>query len=129
MGIELQGVEEWLEALRRKLGEASNRVENRGLSAAGEIMAAAMKDKAPVSEKTSDTHLRDDIKVSGVRRKDGIKYVLVGPGKKTAWRAHFPEFGTTKMTAKPFVYPAFHEKKDEALAAIADEFRRGLEEG
>ncbi|CAM3743946.1 HK97-gp10 family putative phage morphogenesis protein [Cohnella lubricantis] len=128
-GFELQGVDEWLDALRRKLGEASARVENRGLRAAGEIMAGAMRDKAPVSEKASGTHIRDDIKVSGVRRKDGVKYVLVGPSKKTSWRAHFPEFGTQKMTARSFIYPAFHEKKDAALAALADEFREGLENG
>lgn len=129
-GMELQGVDEWLEALRRKLGAASERAENQGLRAGGEIMAQAMREKAPFDdEKTEGVHLRDDIKVSGVRRKDGLKYVLVGPGKKTGWRAHFPEFGTVKARAQPFVYPAFHEKKDETLQKIAEEFRKGLEEG
>lgn len=129
-GIEITGVDEWLETLRRKLGAASERVENKGLRAGGEIMAESMREKAPYDDdKVDGVHLREDIKVSGIRRHDGIKYVLIGPGKKTGWRAHFPEFGTKLMLAQPFVYPAFHEKKAEALQVIADYYRKGLEEG
>lgn len=129
-GMDLRGVDEWLAALRQKLGEASERVENHGLKAGGQIMAEAMIEKAPYDDdKTEGVHIKDDIKVSGVRRKDGIKFVVIGPGRKTGWRAHFPEFGTSKMPAQPYVYPAFHETKGLALQKIADEYRRGLEEG
>lgn len=128
-GMELQGVDEWLEALRRKFDSASERIENRGLRTGGEVMAQAMREKAPYDAGHDGDHIRDDIKVSNVRRKDGVKYVLIGPGKKTGWRAHFPEYGTRKARAQPFVYPAFHETKREVLQKIADEYRKGLEEG
>jgi len=32
------------------------------------------------------------------------------------------------MAARPFIYPAFEAKKDEAMAVMAEEFRKGLRE-
>ncbi|MGV3139443.1 HK97-gp10 family putative phage morphogenesis protein [Brevibacillus agri] len=123
--IKLQGVDDLLVALRAKLQKGAARVEKNALKAAGEVMVEEMRKRVRVSNRTS-RHIRDDIKVSGVRTKDGIKYVAVGPGKKTGWRSHFLEFGTKKMAAHPFVYPSFHEKRDEALQILADEMRKGL---
>lgn len=36
-------------------------------------------------------------------------------GKNNGWYAHFLEFGTSKMTAKPFLRPAFESQQDEVL--------------
>lgn len=128
--IELQGVDEVLAAIRQRLEAGANRVENKGLRAAGEVIAKEMRNRVNVSSKSGAgyVHMRDDIKVSGVRRREGVKYVLVGPGKETGWRAHFLEFGTKKMRARPFVEPAFHAKKSEAMQVMAEEFRKGLRE-
>lgn len=40
------------------------------------------------------------------------------------WR--FVEFGTSKMAAKPFIRPAFAQKKDESLFLIIEYLRQGI---
>lgn len=123
--VKLDGVDVLLHEIRRKLETGAERVERKALKAAGEVMAESMRSKVNVSD-LEYVHMRDDIKVSRVIRKDGMKYVLIGPGRKTGWRGHFLEFGTTKMSARPFVEPAYHEKKGEAMQILADELRKGL---
>lgn len=129
---DLLGIDELVSNLRKKLDEGAERVINKGLKTAGEIIAESMRDKVAVSDLETDTytHIKDDIRVSSVRRKDGQKYVLIGAGKKTGWRTHFLEYGVIHARrAQPFIYPAFHENRDETLRILAEEFRRGLEEG
>lgn len=127
-GIELLGADQMLADIRRRLGNASARLESRALRKAGETIAEDMRDRVELSERkyVRGRHLKVDIRVSRVVRREGRKYVLIGPTKKTSWRAHFLEFGTSKMSAKPFVEPAFHARKGEALQTLADEFRKGL---
>lgn len=125
-GIELTGIDELLNQLRRKLQNASARVENKALQAAGEPIAEAMREKVNRSGYKYAYHIKDNIRVSRVQRREGVKYVLIGPTKKVGWRAHFLEFGTSKMSARPFAEPSFHEKKGEALQILADEMRKGL---
>ncbi|MED1642268.1 HK97 gp10 family phage protein [Brevibacillus agri] len=124
--IELTGIDDLLNQLRRKLQNASSRVENKALQAAGEPIAEAMREKVNRSDYQYSYHIKDNIRVSRVQRRDGVKYVLIGPTKKVGWRGHFLEFGTSKMSARPFAEPSFHEKKGEALQTLADEMRKGL---
>ncbi|MEJ8546628.1 HK97-gp10 family putative phage morphogenesis protein [Brevibacillus borstelensis] len=123
--VELLGIDELMTKLREKLEDGAARVEKNALAKGGELIAGEMRKRVRVSLKTHK-HMRDDIKVSGVRTKNGIKFVAVGPGKETGWRAHFLEYGTKKMAAQPFIYPSFHEKKAEALEIMAQEMRKGL---
>lgn len=83
---ELTGIERLLNQLRNKLNNASSRVENKALQAAGEPIAAAMRDKVNRSQIPYSYHLKDNIRVSRVQRRDGVKYVLIGPTKKS-WLA------------------------------------------
>ncbi|NGP59887.1 HK97 gp10 family phage protein [Paenibacillus thiaminolyticus] len=126
--VELEGVNEMLQALRSRMGAGAARLENKALQEGGEIIAAAQREKVAVSDKAS-LHMRDDIKVSRVRRQDGVKLVLIGPGKKTGWRAHFLEFGTKKSPAQPFIYPALHEQKGAVEQHMIREFQRGVRGG
>lgn len=126
---ELAGIDQLLNRLRSKLNNASSRVENKALQAAGEPIAAAMRDKVNRSQIPYSYHLKDNIRVSRVQRRDGVKYVLIGPTKKVGWRAHFLEFGTSKMRAQPFAENSFHEQKGVALQTLADELRKGLQSG
>ncbi|BFH59451.1 HK97-gp10 family putative phage morphogenesis protein [Paenibacillus azoreducens] len=128
MSIELQGVDQMQAAIRRKLEAGVIKMENQGLKEAGEILAQAQREKVPVST-IEHVHMRDDIKVSPVRRQDGLRSVTIGPGKKTAWRAHFSEFGTRNQPAQPFIYPAFHENKVKVAQLLANTMRRGMAEG
>lgn len=123
--IQLQGIDRLADELRRRSETAAKRIESKALKAAGEAMADEMKRRAPYSS-LQKVHLKDNIVVTNVRRKDGVKYVLVGPNKRVSWRAHFPEFGTSKMPATPYITPAFIAKRREALEVMADELRKGL---
>lgn len=123
---ELTGIDEILRAVRQRLGAGSARVERNALKSAGEAVAGSMRQKVAVSNLSYARHTRDNITVSGIRRKDGLKYVLIGPNKKVSWRAHFIEFGTSNQSAQPFIEPAFREKKDEALQILAEELKKGL---
>lgn len=123
--VELQGVDGMLQSLRAKLGAGADRLENEGLQGAGEIIAEAQKERVARSNK-ADIHMQDDIKVSRVRRRNGVKFVLIGPGPKTGWRAHFLEYGTKKMSAQPFIYPAFQESKAAAEQHLIGEFQKGV---
>lgn len=42
--------------------------------------------------------------------------------------ANFVEFGTVRMPAEPFMRPAFDTGKSEALTAMTDELRRGIDD-
>lgn len=123
----MQGTDQWLETIRNKLSSGVMRIENQGLRMAGEIIAEAQRDKVAVSSRDSQ-HIKDNIKVSNVRRIDGMRTVLIGPGKATAWRAHFLEFGTEKAGAQPFIYPAFEENKDKIKELLSSEFKEGMRE-
>ncbi|SDD27042.1 phage protein, HK97 gp10 family [Paenibacillus sp. UNCCL117] len=122
---ELLGGKEMLAAIRSKLNGAADRLENKALKTAGEPIAEAMSARVNVSN-LKYKHLKQDIKVSRVIRQDGLKFVRIGAGKKTAWRGHFLEWGTSKMSAQPWAEPGFLEKKGEALQILVDEFRKGL---
>lgn len=126
--VELQGVEQMLDSIRSKLSSGVTRVENQGLRAAGEILADAQREKVKRSD-IEHTHIQDNIRVSGVRRGDGIRFVAVGPGKETAWRARFLEDGTRNMPAQPFIYPAAHENKALIAQLLASYYRRGMRDG
>jgi len=52
----------------------------------------------------------------GVRRGRSAK--SSAKGVIDAWYAHFVEFGTSKMSARPFMRPAFEGKKRSAVDAI-----------
>ena len=125
--IDLNGIDALLTELRTRTQRAVNRVEKEALKAAGEVMAEDMRQRAPRSELNRKYHLKDNISVSNVRRKDGVKYVVIGPNRKVSWRAHFPEFGTSNQAAEPYIYPAFNAKRAEALQVLADKLRRGLQ--
>lgn len=141
-GIELQGVDQMLDDIRRKLGNASARLENRGLRKAGEPIAEEMRSRAPRSDTPRQAkpsqpsqswrtglHGADNIKLSRIMRKDGQKYILIGIQRGDMSRyfyLKFFEFGTSKLDKQPWAEPAFHARKKEALQTLADEYRKGL---
>ena len=127
--IELLGVDELLADIRARLGNGAKRIENKGLRQAAQAIADTQKGIVAVSDR-SGTHIKDDIRVSGVRRDKlyGTRYVLVGGTKLTKWRHHFLEFGSSKQNPQPFIQPAFDQSKDEAISTLIDHLRKGLEQ-
>jgi HK97 gp10 family phage protein len=112
---------EGLADLQRQLANLSNRtsVEKKTLEKAGEHLSNAITGNVPVLTGA----LKASITKSEV--KDGK--ILVGPSQQgPSYRAHFVEFGTSKMSAKPFMRPTFEQEKSKLESIMADEIRRGL---
>lgn len=118
--LKLDGIENLITEVE-KLGKEGLRIENRALKEAGEIVKDAITNETPTKTGT----LKKSINVSGVKTKDGIKHVEVGPGNE-GWYGKFVEFGTVKMKADPFMSRGYEKSKDEALGAIEGSLRRGL---
>ena len=57
-------------------------------------------------------------------RKQGKK----GNLSQDAWYWRFVEFGTVKMSARPFLRPAFDMKKNDALTAIKTRLAERIEQ-
>jgi HK97 gp10 family phage protein len=101
------------------------RVENRAILKGAEILADTIRKEVPVSD-IDHLHIRDDIVISNVKRKDGDTFVEVGPSKQTAWRAKFLEFGTVKMSPNPFMSRSEKLSRERVKEAIKREVQKGL---
>ena len=68
-------------------------------------------------------------KVYAVTVRTGLKYRFAGNGWKgqDAFYWRFVEFGTSAMTAKPFMRPAFESEKVAAMDKIIDELHFNIE--
>jgi HK97 gp10 family phage protein len=118
--LKLEGIEDLIAEVE-KLGAKGSRIENQALREAGEIVRQAIKQEAPQRTGT----LKKSIETSGVKTKDGVKHVEVGPDKE-GWYGKFVEFGTVKMEANPFMARGYENSKDRAVDKIAEELRKGL---
>ncbi len=71
-------------------------------------------------------HLADGIKI-GALKHVGPGHVQVRLGVKASlWYGVFPEYGTSRMAAQPFMRPAYDLKRDECIDIFADEIGRHL---
>ncbi len=123
--MDLQGFEKMQKRIL-ELGKKGQRAENEALKAGGEVLSVAMADNVNRSD-VRDWHIQDNIIVSRVRNNDfNEKYVEVGVIKKLAWRAKFLEFGTEKMSPRPFMEPAHDDAKNSMNRAMADILSRRL---
>ena len=114
------------------LGELRNRLKSFSnpapivkvaLEKSGEHLRAAIFDLAPVRKGPSGGALKESI-IKG-EAIDGE--IQIGPSQKgPAFRAHFPEFGTSTQAAQPFMRPAFEQQKSRIEQIMAEEIRKGL---
>lgn len=118
--MKVEGFQELLDEVAR-LGKEGAKIENKALKEAGEIVKESIQSVTPMRT----GKLKESIMVSGVKTKDGIKCVEIGPDKD-AYYSRFVEFGTVKMKAKPYMAPGYESSRDAAEAAIIAELRRGL---
>ncbi len=119
-GVEIEGMDELRKRLA-EMGEQSKRIEHAALKKAAGRIEAAIIEEVPVRS----GNLKKSIKSSGVRTKDGIKHVLVGPSKDCYYGV-FVEFGTVHQKADPFMARGFEKSKEEALEIVANELRAAL---
>lgn len=118
--MQLDGMENLLNEID-KLGAKGSRIENTALREAGDVVKEAILSEVPVRTGT----LKASITRSNVKTKDGVKRVEIGPGKDGYYGA-FLEFGTSKMSADPFMSRGYEKSKDSAESKIADEIKKGL---
>lgn len=117
--LELEGVNEILD----KLKMLDQRMQNKAIKEALELAAVPIADDAVKTNSFTDRtgKLRDAIKVGDIKTSNGVKYILIGVGKSDrskAFYGKFLEWGTSKMSARPFMGPAYLANKDEAKAII-----------
>lgn len=114
--MRLEGMQELLKKLEN-MGAEAERAKEKALLEGAEVIRNAISENAP-----RDTGaLADNITISDI--KDGKVEVGNHPDQ---FYAHFLEFGTSKMSAKPFMEPAFLNNKERAQQKMADVIRREL---
>lgn len=123
-GMRVSGLNEMAQRLRR-LGDQASRSENEVLRAGAAPLQRTMSRNAPGPSKRRRQHLKDNIIIGPVRKRANEKVIQVGPGKDSFY-SHFLEFGTTKMTPRPFVEPSVNEAGNDVLRAMAAQMRREL---
>ncbi len=107
------------EALDKALSQLPRTVERRivqkGLKAAAKVIVKDAKTRVAVDEGL----LKKEIRTKAGPKSRGSVVILIFTSIK-AWYAHMIEFGTSKMSAKPFLRPAMDENHSEILKAMGD---------
>lgn len=125
----LEGMDVLLTRLQRKRTNTS-RVENKAIRAGAAVIQNAVSRHAPRSDLNHE-HLADNIIVSKVKTIDGVKVVLIGPQKGDNSRffyGKFLEWGTLKMSARPFMGPGAAEARRPAIEATKEVLKEALRE-
>ncbi|SKA89700.1 phage protein, HK97 gp10 family [Clostridium sp. USBA 49] len=124
--VEVIGMNELIERIK-ELGPRSSRIQNEALKKAAEpiledaVSTTAFKDRSGKG--------RAGLKIGRPKSKGDTKYVLVGIDKSDIseiFYMKFIEYGTSKMSARPFLRPALLKNKDKAYEIMKDELRKGL---
>lgn len=124
--IELEGVDEILNKLQQ-IGNNISRLENKALRSAAQPVLDDAKSSNSFNDRSGN--LRKGLKISNIKNKEGVKYVLVGVDKSDNSKIYygkFLEFGTSKMSPKPFMQPAYEKNKDNIQKTIAETLKEGL---
>src|SRR5690625_4405491 len=124
MSLKLEGFDE-VQSKINSLGRKGKLMENKAIRNGANVLLDRMKSDVPVSTK-DQVHIRDDLRVTNVTRKEGYPTVNVGPSKVTAWRAKFLVYGTVKMSPDDFMTRASDATRGEVQQTIRDEIKRGL---
>ena len=123
---ELKGVDEILNKLSQ-MGANITRLENKALKNAAEPVLEDARTTNAFNDRSG--RLRKGLKISGVKKKEGVKYILVGVDKSDnskIFYGKFLEFGTSKISARPFLQPAYEKNKEEIQKTIAETLKEGL---
>ncbi|GAA0753518.1 HK97-gp10 family putative phage morphogenesis protein [Clostridium sartagoforme] len=127
--IELEGMAELIDKVN-KLGAKGEVIKKKALDKAGELVKTSMERKAPRSAETKK-HMADNIKVSEIKKENGVDFVKIGPNKgdnSEFFYSKFTEWGTSKIPAQHWAENSLLENKREINQTIKEELQRGLEE-
>lgn len=126
--MELEGMDAIISRIE-SMGRAGIKLEGQALKIAGNLIVEEAKNMLESNGSVRSGKLKDGLKVSGTRKKGNKKYVQVGIQKgdnSNIFYGKFLEWGTSKMSARPFLGPAYSSKKDEAKKIILNQLKQGL---
>ena len=117
VNVTFEGLEELLQQL---VGMSNTQaVKKNALEKAGDHLSEAIANAAPVR-----TGL---LKESIIRGDVSNDKIYIGPSQQgPSYRTHFLEYGTSKMSARPFMRPTFEAEKSRLEQIMRDEIQRGL---
>lgn len=119
MPVKLQGMQQLKAQLLELEKKIDKKLKEDALIAGAEIMKEKVKESAPVRTGI----LKANIIVSDVKNSK----IHIGPDQQgKAFYGHFLEFGTSKMSAQPFMGPAFENNQDEAQEKMMEVIKREL---
>lgn len=125
-GIDFSCIEDYKKKLE-ELGRKGARIENKALEESAKPILEEMKKTSSFRDRTG--RLRKGLKIDKPKKIKGVKTVKIGITKEDnseIFYSRFFEYGTSKMTAKPFMRPALDKKRREAVEKMKEIIRREL---
>lgn len=123
-GMEMSGMDAILSKLEGMATKTANAITKDALTKAGQLEADEMEKEAP--KEANSKGMSKSITISGVKTKNGIKYVEIKPDKKHFYY-NFVELGTKKgIVANPFMARSFAKNKNKIKEIVTDELKKGL---
>ena len=138
-GIRIDGLGEILAKLDKLTEKVENKLTKDAINAGAVIIQQGVIPKIPRSVQNKD-HAADHIKISQVMKKDGVKYVLIGPQKgdnSKFFYLKFLEFGYHRKTkgggvefvpGRAMFGSTIAEKGKEAVEVMRQTLIEGLKE-
>lgn len=120
--IQITGLKELDRALQELAWPASRRALRKGMRQGANIVRDEVRNKAPVRT----GNLKRSIRTRERREENGWMRFAVEV-RRRAFYGRFLEYGTSKMTAKPFIRPAASEKADVAVEHMRDALAEAIE--
>jgi len=124
----IEGARELDKLLKRLPERVARNVLRRATTKAAKVIEEEIRQRTPVGP---TGNLKASITQKGVRQPNKQNLTRrVGAfkgGKFKGHHAHLIEFGTVKMSPRPFIRPAFDTKKAEALKVMGEELGKGVE--
>jgi HK97 gp10 family phage protein len=112
------------------MGKDMLKVEEVATKKAAKVVADALAKNMGRSDIDEEgyVHMQDDIHISGLKddKFDGSKVREISGGKKTGWKWHFQEYGTSKDAGNQFITKSLAETKDEVKDIVDSEIRKEL---
>lgn len=150
--VKLEGLKELDAKLTELGGDAARRVIRAGLRAGGEVLQAAVQERAPerpvLPSRTAlpPGALKSDIELRAGKDEAGLPAVIVAPGKYTAHAAVWVEYGHRlvkggyrrasgrgpgheigSVLAHPFIRPGYEAAASASAEAAVEAIRSGIE--
>ncbi len=125
MTVDVRGIKE-IDANLKRMNKAAGR---RTVLNALRPAARSMRDDAKRRVAVRSGVLKKSIAVATLpARLSGHNRHAVRLGlKKSGWYGHFPEFGTARQTARPYMRPAYDSKRREAITQIGNDIWASIE--